>query len=59
MINELSTSKVDQEDLQYLTTAPTADNTTGILKFVVLETEPSTKYSGYVYFILEDEEEWK
>ena len=36
--------------VQYLTTAPTSANPTG-LKFVVLSSEPATKYSGYVYII--------
>lgn len=34
-----------------LTSAPTAPNTSGILKFVVLSSEPSTKYDGYLYLI--------
>ena len=38
--------------LSYLTTAPTAANTSG-LKIVVLSDEPSTKYSGYIYIITE------
>lgn len=36
--------------LPYLTTAPTAANTNG-LKIVQLTSEPSQKYSGYLYFI--------
>ena len=36
--------------LPYLTTAPSADNTSGI-KIVVLSSEPATKYSGYLYII--------
>lgn len=36
----------------YITTAPTADNTNG-LKIVVLSTEPTTKYNGYIYIITE------
>ena len=36
--------------LPYLTTAPSADNTDG-LKIVVLSSDPSTKYNGYLYLI--------
>lgn len=36
--------------VDYLTTAPTADNTNGI-KIVVLSAEPATKYAGYLYLI--------
>ena len=35
----------------YETTAPTEDNTSGILKVVFLTSEPSTKYNGYLYLI--------
>ena len=38
--------------LPYLTSAPTSANTTG-LKIVYLTSEPSTKYSGYLYLIKE------
>jgi hypothetical protein len=38
--------------LGYLTTAPTAANTDGI-KIVVLSSEPTTKYDGYLYLITE------
>ena len=34
----------------YLTEAPTAANTDG-LKFVVLSSDPATKYDGYIYII--------
>ena len=34
-----------------LTSAPTSANTSGITKVVVLSSEPSTKYSGYIYII--------
>lgn len=37
--------------VSYLTTAPSSANTDGDLKFVVLSSEPATKYSGYLYFI--------
>lgn len=36
----------------YTTTVPTAANTTG-LKFVLCDSEPSTKYGGWVYLIKE------
>lgn len=37
--------------ISYLTTAPSSANTDGGLKFVVLSSEPATKYSGYIYII--------
>ena len=37
------------ESLVYSTTAPTANNTSGRLKIVVLSSEPATKYDGYLY----------
>ena len=40
-------------EISYLTTAPSADNTSGNLKIVVLSSEPATKYNGYIYFIAE------
>ena len=36
--------------ISYTTTAPTSANTTGI-KICVLSSEPSTKYSGWLYLI--------
>lgn len=39
--------------IEYLTTAPTANNTDG-LKFVVLSAEPTTYYNGYYYIITEE-----
>lgn len=39
--------------IPYTTTAPTEDNPDG-LKFVVLTAEPDTKYSGYIYYIVEE-----
>lgn len=35
--------------INYLTTAPTTDNTDGSLKIVILSSEPVTKYNGYLY----------
>lgn len=37
----------------YLTTAPSSNNPDNDLKFVVLSSEPATKYSGYIYIITE------
>lgn len=39
--------------VKYVTTAPTSANTEGDLKFVVLASDPATKYSGYIYIITE------
>lgn len=39
------------EKLGYLTTAPSQDNTSGVLQIVVLSSEPATKYNGYLYII--------
>ena len=39
--------------VQYVTEAPTSANTNG-LGFVVLDTEPDTKYDGWVYLIVGD-----
>ena len=41
------------ESVGYLTTAPSAANTSGRLIFVVLTSEPATKYDGYFYIITE------
>lgn len=38
-------------EVSYLTTAPSANNTSGRLKFVVLSSEPATYYDGYYYII--------
>lgn len=40
-------------DISYVTTAPTGPNTSGGLKVVVLSSEPSTRYDGYLYIITE------
>ncbi len=42
--------KNQPSSMQILTTAPAADNTSGI-KIVVLSSEPATKYNGYLYLI--------
>lgn len=39
------------EKIKYETTAPSSANTSGVLKFVVLSSEPATKYAGYLYII--------
>ena len=41
------------DGISYATTAPTKANTNG-LKFVVLSSEPDTKYDGWVYIITEE-----
>lgn len=38
--------------VSYLTTAPSSDNTSGRLTFVILNSDPATKYNGYFYIIL-------
>ena len=40
------------DSVPFLTVAPTQANTVGV-KLVYLESEPATKYSGYIYFIKE------
>lgn len=40
-------------EMQYLTEAPTEANTSGKMKFVVLTEEPQTYYDGYYYIIVE------
>lgn len=47
-------AKAVYESLQYLTTAPTSDNTSGMVKFVFLDTIPAQEYAGYIYFIKEN-----
>ena len=50
----LSAGQIDSScisALPYLTTAPSANNTSG-LKIVVLSSEPSQRYSGFLYIIL-------
>ena len=39
------------KETRFLTTAPTANNTSGYLQFVVLTSEPATYYDGYYYII--------
>lgn len=50
------TGEIANDKIGYTTTAPTAANTDG-LKIVVLEEEPETKYDGWLYIIVESEEE--
>lgn len=49
--NYALTTPATPSGVGYLTTAPSSANTDGDLKFVVLSSEPSTKYSGYLYII--------
>ena len=39
------------QGVPYITTAPSAANTSGTLIIVVLSSEPATKYDGYLYLI--------
>lgn len=50
---EYRAETVEVNSLKYLTTVPTEANTDG-LKVVVLDSEPATKYDGYLYVITED-----
>lgn len=43
--------KSGMQTIPYTTTAPTAANSNGGLKIVVLSALPSTCYSGYLYLI--------
>lgn len=47
--------KNNPAEIQFLSTAPTEDNTDGSLKFVVLSEEPATYFDGYYYIITESE----
>lgn len=53
ILSHSDTTESPSGSVNYLTTAPTADNTDGDLKFVVLDSEPETKYDGYYYLITE------
>ena len=44
-------SAVFANEISYTTTAPSASNTSGNIKFVVLSQDPVTKYDGYLYII--------
>ena len=48
---DITANAISVVGVSYLTTAPTAANTDGDLKIVVLATEPATKYNGYLYLI--------
>jgi len=50
LLLELKTGVGKAESISYLTEAPTSANTDG-LKFVVLSSNPATKYDGYIYII--------
>lgn len=50
----VAVSNFVNEGVPYLTTAPVADNTNGKLKIVVLNSEPETKYDGYLYIIVDN-----
>ena len=51
-INIVGTGDVLPSAVDYTTTVPSAVNTSG-LKFVLCDSEPSTKYDGWVYLIKE------
>lgn len=44
------TAKTINAGIIYQTTAPTSNNANGV-KIAILDTEPSTKYTGWLYFI--------
>jgi len=48
---DITSNVIKSVGVEYLTTAPTSDNVSGALKFVVLDAEPATKYEGYLYII--------
>ena len=48
---DVETEKLDATKCTYQTTAPTAAITDGGVHVVVLDSEPTTKYDGYIYFI--------
>lgn len=45
------TEQVVNDGLVYITTAPTGPNTNGLMKLVVLDHDPATKYAGWLYYI--------
>ena len=49
---QMATISIAPTLLNYTTTAPTANNTSG-LKIALLNSEPATKYSGWIYLIQE------
>lgn len=42
---------VVNDGMAYTTTAPSQANTNGLMKLVVLSSEPATKYAGWLYYI--------
>ena len=47
---DITSNVIKSTGVEVLTTAPSSNNTSG-LKFVVLSSEPATKYDGYFYII--------
>ena len=43
-------------NIAYLSSAPNADNTNGLLQMVVLDEEPATYFDGFLYFVTESAE---
>lgn len=52
--NQFGLELAFKNDLNYITDASTitSDNTSGMVKIVILNSEPTTKYNGYIYIIL-------
>lgn len=49
----IASNTISNTGVAYVTTAPSSANTSGDLRFVVLDSEPSTRYDGYIYIITE------
>lgn len=49
--NTILTARTINAGLTYTTTEPTADNTSGGIKIVVLNKVPNTWYQGWLYLI--------
>lgn len=50
--NEVIFTEQDVNDgMTYTTTEPSAPNTNGLMKLVVLNAQPTTKYAGWLYYI--------
>ena len=50
----LTQELISDNEIAYSTEVPTAANTSGKLKVVVLDSDPATKYDGYLYLIEEE-----
>lgn len=47
----VNADKVAAKGVEFITTAPTSDNTDGTIKFVKLDEEPAERFNGYYYLI--------